>query len=123
MVILPVSVPHQRCIAHHREMGTTSCVVSQMQEDNQQVHVSVIIPTLSMCSGRDCMMNGLVNGVSANILVDTGAATTVLSRDMWDRSKERDAQLQGIADWKLVGVQGTPLHLQVVHALDQHDSC
>ena len=76
------------------------------------------------------MMNGLVNGVSANILVDMGAATTVLSRDMWDCSKERDAQLQGIADWKLVGVQGTPLHLQgtplhlqVVHVLDQHDSC
>lgn len=56
-------------------------------------------------------MKGLVNGVSANILVDTGAATTVLSKDMWDRSKERGAQLQGIADRKLVGVQGTPLHL------------
>ncbi len=55
------------------------------------------------------MLKGLVNGVSANILVDTRAATTVLSKDMWDRSKGQGAQPQGIADRKLVGVQGTPL--------------
>lgn len=56
-------------------------------------------------------MKGLVNMVSVNILVDTGAATTVLNKDMWVRSKERGGQLQVIADRKLVGVQGTPLHL------------
>ena len=57
------------------------------------------------------MMKGLVNGVSVIILVDMGAAITVPSKDMWDRSKEGGAQLQGIADRKLVGMQGTPLHL------------
>ena len=54
------------------------------------------------------MMKGLVNGVSASILVDTGAATTVLSKGMWDRAKEKGMQLH---DRILVGVQGTSLHL------------
>ncbi len=56
----------------------------------------------------DCTIRGLVNGVPANILVDTGAATTVLSKNMWERC---GARLQGISDRRLVGTQGTPLHL------------
>ncbi len=66
MVILPVSVPPPRCTGKR----AASCAVSQTQEDDRQAHVSVIIPTLSVCSGRDCMLKGLVNGVSANIFVD-----------------------------------------------------
>ena len=34
------------------------------------------------------MLAGQVNGVPASILVDTGAAITVLSKRMWDRAKE-----------------------------------
>ena len=76
--------------------------------DQQQAHVNVIIPTLSLCSGKDCMLKGLVNGVSDNILVDT---VTVLSKGMWDHSKGPGAHLQTTAERKLVGVQGTPLQL------------
>ena len=57
------------------------------------------------------MIQGSVNSTPATILVDTGAATTVLSKSMWDRSKKQGTQLRGIADWQLVGVQGTPLCL------------
>ena len=57
------------------------------------------------------MIKGLVNSVPANILLDTGAAATVLSKSMWDRSKNHDAQLRCVADRRLVSVQGTPLHL------------
>ena len=64
-----------------------------------------------MSAGRDCVLNGRVNGVSASILVDTGAVTTVLSKAMWDHAKEPGAQLQSITDWRLVGVQGAPLRL------------
>lgn len=56
-------------------------------------------------------MKGLVNGVPASILVDTGAATTILSKNMWDRAGGQGVQLHGISDRRLVGVQGTPLHL------------
>ena len=57
------------------------------------------------------MIKGLVNSIPANILLDTGAAATVLSKSMWDRSKNHDAQLRCVADRRLVSVQGTPLHL------------
>ncbi len=40
--------------------------------------------------------------------MDTGAATTVLNKNMWERC---GAKLQGISDRRLVGAQGTPLHL------------
>ena len=73
--------------------------------------MSAIIPTLSVCSGKDCMIKGLVNGVPANILVDTGAATTALSKCTWDNAREQGVQLQSAGEWKLVGVQGIPLHL------------
>ena len=57
------------------------------------------------------MLKGQVNGVPANVLVDTGAVTTVLSKDMWDCAQDQGAQLQNITDQKLVGVQGAPLYL------------
>ena len=39
------------------------------------------------------MIKGSVDSVPADILLDTGAAATVLSKSMWDCSKKRDAQL------------------------------
>ena len=73
--------------------------------------MDVTIPTLSMCTGKDCTLKGRINGASANILVDTGAAATVLSKSMWDRVGEPGVRLQNSANQKLVGVQGSPLHL------------
>ena len=48
--------------------------MSQVQEDDQSAQVSLTIPacTQSVCSGRDCVLKGRVNGVPANVLVDTG---------------------------------------------------
>jgi len=57
-----------------------SSAVSQALEGEHQAHVSTIIPTLSVTSGKDCMLEGLVNGVPTSILIDTGAATSVLNR-------------------------------------------
>lgn len=85
--------------------------MSRAPEDNQQAHVNVIIPTLSVCSGKDCTLKGLVNGAPANILVDTGAAVTVLSKSTWDCAKGLGTQLQSTAERRLVGVQGTPLQV------------
>ena len=51
------------------------------------------VPTLSVFSGKDCVLVGQVNGVPASTLVDTGAAITMLSKCMWDQAKEDGAQL------------------------------
>lgn len=85
--------------------------MSQAPEGEHQAHVSTIIPTLAVTSGKDCVLDGLVNGVPASILVDTGAATSVLNKGLWDKSKGSRSGLKGTAGRKLVGVQGEPLEL------------
>ena len=85
--------------------------MSQAPEGEHQAHVSTIIPTLAVTSGKDCVLEGLVNGVPTSILVDTGAATSVLNKDLWDKAKGSGPELKGVAGRKLVGVQGNPLNL------------
>ena len=74
--------------------------------------MSAIIPKLSVCSGKDCVVKGLVNGISANILVDAEAATAVLSKCTWDNAREQGVKLQSAGERKLVEVQCIPLHLR-----------
>ena len=85
--------------------------MSQALEGEHQAHVSTIIPTLSVTSGKDCVLEGLVNGVPTSILIDTGAATSVLSKDLWDKAKGSGSELGDAAGRKLVSVQGKPLQL------------
>ena len=51
------------------------------------------VPTLSVLSGKDCVVAGQIHGAPASILVDTGAAITMLYKCMWDHAKEDGAQL------------------------------
>ena len=99
-------VPQGNSAAGKRE---PSDAVSQAPEGGPEAHVSV--PTLSVFSGKDCVLAGQINGLPASILVDTGAAITVLSKCMWDRAKGDGAQIDSISGRRLVGVQGTPIPL------------
>jgi len=71
------------------------------------------IPTFSISSELEYLLSGSVSGIPASILVDTGAATTVLAKEVWDVLvvKTPEAPLESAAGKKLVGVQGTPLQL------------
>lgn len=53
-----------------------------------------------------------VNNTRASCLVDTGAAVSLISKELWDKMKEtgRQPPLDG-PDHNLVGVQGVPLKL------------
>ena len=42
--------------------------MSQALGDGQQARVSTTIPTLSVTSGKDCVIEGLVNNVPVSIL-------------------------------------------------------
>lgn len=70
------------------------------------------VPTFSVSYDTNYVLKGLVNGVPANILADTGAAVTVMSKEMWDKAKASDEQLKETIGRKLVGVQGVPLQLR-----------
>ena len=57
-------------------------------------------------------MEGRVNGIPTKILIDTGAAATVLSSEAWEKAKTVGEKLESSNGKKLVGVQGTPLQLR-----------
>ena len=101
-----VPLPEGNSAAGKQELTDS---VSQAPEKGSEAHVSV--PTLSVFFGKDCVLVGQINGVPASILVDTGAAITVLNKCRWDRTKEEEAQLDSISGRRLVGVQGIPIPL------------
>ena len=68
------------------------------------------ITAVTINTEADCMLKGCVNGVSASILVNTGAAATILSKKLWDRTGCK-TPLTSSDGQKLVSVQGIPLHL------------
>ena len=88
--------------------------MSQPLEGEGQAHKThttavPLVPTFSVSSQSDYVIQGQVNGVSINILVDTGAATTVLSARAWEKIG-LSTRLTPTPK-KLVGVQGNPLQL------------
>ena len=52
---------------------------------------------------KDCVLDGLVNDVCASILIDTGAATSVLSKDMWDKLGDSDSELSSVSGKVFMG--------------------
>lgn len=82
--------------------------MSQALEAGKQAHTNATIPTLSVTAGKDCVVEGLVNGVPTSILLDTGAAMSVLSKTTWEKS---GGELREVTGRRLVGVQGDLLQL------------
>lgn len=74
------------------------------------------IPTFSVSSQSDYVIQGQVNGANLNVLVDTGAASTVLSREAWGRLGEKPELAK--TEKRLIGVQGIPLDLHGVAKVD-----
>ena len=74
------------------------------------------VPTFSISSQSDYIIQGLVNGVAIDVLVDTGAAITVLSIEAWRKVGMKGRLFS--TKRKLMGVQGTPLQLHGVANID-----
>ena len=94
--------------------------MSQACEGNQEAYGTdtltdiseTTVPTFSIGSKKAFGLNGQINGVTVSISVDTGAAATVLSKEVWDRVNTAGAELDPVGTGVgLVGVQGSPLHL------------
>ena len=94
--------------------------MSQACEGKQEAHGTDVltsisestVPTFSISSKKGFVLNGQINGVTVSIIVDTGAAATVLSKEVWDRVNTTEAKVEPVgAGVGLVGVQGSPLHL------------
>ena len=54
---------------------------------------------------------GTVNGIPTTFVVDTGASSTVLDEEFWERVNPGNCSLEPWTGCRLVGVEGTPLHV------------
>ena len=54
---------------------------------------------------------GTVNGIPTTFVVDTGASITVLDEEFWERVNPGNCSLEPWTGRRLVGVEGTPLHV------------
>ena len=90
------------------------------QAAQTQKHISVLtVPTLSVSSGASYRVHGLIGSIPLQLLVDTGAAISLLSTDVWRRINTTGLPivLQQWTGKKLVGVNGAPLCVKgCVHA-------
>ena len=77
-------------------------------EPNKAQHPNTNIPTLSVGSTSTYRLTGFVNGTRAEFLVDTGAAVTLVRKEVWECTKGRQ-QLEPWHGQKLVGVNGLPV--------------
>ena len=65
----------------------------------------------------DFVVYGSVNGSSAQFLVDTGAAVTVISAQLWETAKQAEDLLDPMPTQKLLNVSGDALQLKGVAAI------
>ena len=85
------------------------------------------IPAVSAHVTTDHSLQGTITGIPARFLVDTGAAASILSKQVWDKvSKQQEASLEVVSG---IGVEGSPLkilgavHLQVIFERQQFNVC
>ena len=56
-------------------------------------------------------LSGSINGFSVSFMPDTGAAVTLLRKDVWDRVKSAQDTLKPWSGPRFVGVEGTPIQI------------
>ncbi|KAL5480079.1 hypothetical protein EMCRGX_G023701 [Ephydatia muelleri] len=72
------------------------------------------VPALSIASEISCRLKGYIASIPVQFVVDTGASVSLLTTDVWHRvSANKHMELK---EWggssRLVGVNGSPLHVQ-----------
>ena len=56
-------------------------------------------------------IQGKIHGHAVECVLDTGAAVTLLRKELWDLVKPQGGELEGWTGKRLVGVEGTALHV------------
>ena len=95
---------------------------SSRSQINQEVHPPVDqvcdavlndnTHTIAINSVSNYIMNARVFGGRVSFLIDTGAAVSLMSTEVWDRIKPVDAPRLNPVNIKLVGVDGVPFQVK-----------
>ena len=56
-------------------------------------------------------IQGQIHGHAVECVLDTGAAVTLLRKELWNLAKPQGVELEEWNGQQLVGVGGTPLHV------------
>ena len=87
----------------------TLSAADQVDEgDSSKVHNSALY-LFSVSPATTYQVAGTVNNTPASFIVDTGAAVTLISRELWDKAKTPQTKLEPWVGMELVGANGTPM--------------
>ena len=71
-----------------------------------------MLPLLHVSPSSGFCLGGTVNGIAVTFLLDTGAAVSLLRKEVWDRISRQSVELEPWREKRLVGVEGTPLRVE-----------
>ena len=80
-------------------------------DKNMACNPSIIATSHNIPTGG-YRIEAIVNGIETSLLLDTGAAVSLIREDAWLRGKDnKSGELQPWTQHKLVSVDGSPLHI------------
>ena len=102
-----------------------------IQRDNNTPPTEDLIPvSLSTVTPIDYSLLGTISGIPVKFLVDTGAAVSILSKQVWNKLAQQGVgSLDTVSGKNLVGVEGSPLkllgiiNLQIMFEQQSFDVC
>ena len=97
--------------AGQRPEGGKQHLNAVSEPSNQNKDPQDAIPAVSHSVSTDYHLQGTIEGVPARFIVDTGATTSILNKNIWDRLNQQNStrSLMAATDKKLVGVESSPL--------------
>ena len=90
----------------HYARGCASRVKYQGNEKPSKLTILPVNPVSAYS------VSGQINGHEIYLVVDTGAAVTLMRKSLWDRVKPQESRLLPWAGGELTGVEGTTLQVQ-----------
>ena len=102
------------CAARRTGKGSLGAVLPTDLDAGEKGGEADAIPALSdYRMSSDYHLHGAVGGLRAKFLVDTGAAVSLLSKEVWDKVTARNSgiRLEDGGQQRLVGVQRSPLKI------------
>ena len=91
-------------------LSPTLSAADQADEGDSSIKVhDSALPFFSVSPATTYRVAGTLNSTPASFIVDTGAAVTLISRELWEKAKSPRAELEPWTGVELVGANGTPM--------------
>jgi hypothetical protein len=92
----------------HKSLSPTLPATDQAGEGDQR-GVHKLLSFFSVSPSAGYRVTGAVNQTPVTFIVDTGAAVTLISRELWEKATLPGIEPEPLTDTELVGANGTPI--------------